>query len=55
VDPGEECDDCNTVSGDGCSATCMSECGDGVVERGEECDDGKPTIDTDQLTFACTP
>ena len=25
VDPGEQCDDGNTVSGDGCSATCQSE------------------------------
>jgi cysteine-rich repeat protein len=25
VDPGEECDDGNTVSGDGCSATCQDE------------------------------
>lgn len=27
VDPGEECDDGNTTSGDGCSATCQAESG----------------------------
>jgi len=26
VEPGEECDDGNTLSGDGCSSTCVSEC-----------------------------
>src|SRR5262249_35967116 len=25
VDPGEQCDDGNTISGDGCSATCQTE------------------------------
>lgn len=40
----EECDDGNTVSNDGCSATCIDEptaCGNGVVEHfvGEVCDD----------------
>lgn len=38
---GEGCDDGNTVSGDGCSATCQHEavCGDGVAEPpGEQCD-----------------
>jgi len=42
LDPGEQCDDGNTVDGDGCSATCMREayCGDGTVDPGEACDDG---------------
>ena len=40
----EECDDGNTASNDGCSATCTDEpaaCGNGVVEHfaGEVCDD----------------
>ncbi|HEU0032639.1 MAG TPA: DUF4215 domain-containing protein [Kofleriaceae bacterium] len=47
VDEGEECDDGNTTSGDGCSATCEIEtppcCGDGHVDPGEECDDGNTT------------
>src|SRR5579862_2786316 len=40
VDPGELCDDGNTISGDGCAADCKSReiCGDGFVDhnRGEE-------------------
>jgi cysteine-rich repeat protein len=41
VDGGEQCDDGNTASGDGCSAGCQDEgeCGDGVRNTGEECDD----------------
>jgi cysteine-rich repeat protein len=41
VGPGEQCDDMNTVSEDGCSSLCRTEsCGDGVVQAGlgEECD-----------------
>ncbi|MDR7422959.1 MAG: DUF4215 domain-containing protein [Armatimonadota bacterium] len=35
----EECDDGNTASNDGCSATCRIErCGDGVLQTSEECD-----------------
>jgi cysteine-rich repeat protein len=43
VEMGEECDDGNTRSGDGCSSQCMYEyCGDGIVQTalGEQCDDG---------------
>jgi cysteine-rich repeat protein len=40
-DPGEQCDDGNTVSCDGCSASCQLEtCGNGRVECAEECDAG---------------
>lgn len=44
LDPGEECDDGNTLSGDGCDASCRMElgspsCGNGIVEADEECDD----------------
>ncbi len=47
IDPGEQCDDGNTMSHDGCSETCTIEsfCGNGIVEPGEECDDGN--IDND--------
>jgi fibro-slime domain-containing protein len=54
--PGEQCDDKNKVSGDGCSSACQVEsgydcalepsvcvkpvCGNGQVEAGEKCDDG---------------
>ena len=39
---GEECDDGNTISGDGgCDANCaLSGCGNWIVTFGEECDDG---------------
>lgn len=44
MDPGELCDDGNTIAGDGCSADCRSRetCGNGVPDtiKGEECDDG---------------
>jgi cysteine-rich repeat protein len=40
-EPGEECDDGNTLPGDGCSLTCtieVGECGDGTVDPSEQCD-----------------
>lgn len=42
VSPGEACDDGNTVSGDGCNATCASNetCGNGVRDPNEICDNG---------------
>jgi cysteine-rich repeat protein len=41
LDPGEQCDDGNTVSCDGCNASCQVEaCGNGKVECAEECDAG---------------
>jgi len=40
-DVGEQCDDGNVVSRDGCSSTCNIEtCGNGVLDVGEGCDDG---------------
>ncbi len=54
VDPTEECDDGNTVSDDGCSATCIIEfCGDGVDNNAtEECDDGN-TVANDGCGPTC--
>ena len=51
LDAGEECDDANTTSGDGCSPTCIIEellvsppyeleCGNGILNEAEQCDDG---------------
>jgi len=38
---GEQCDDGNAASCDGCSDTCRVErCGDGIIACGEQCDDG---------------
>jgi len=54
VDTGEECDDGNTVDGDGCSSSCVVEpaCGDGVLDAGEGCDDGN-TVDGDGCSSTC--
>lgn len=45
LEPGEECDDGNTMSQDGCDANCRIEstapiCGNGSIDFGELCDDG---------------
>lgn len=43
IDPNEQCDDGNTVSGDGCTQDCKLEyCGDGTTNNNgaEQCDDG---------------
>ncbi len=57
-DPGEQCDDGNTVSGDGCSSNCTNEpvCGNGVPDPGEECDDGSSNSNTvpDACRLNCT-
>jgi cysteine-rich repeat protein len=54
VESGEVCDDGNTTSGDGCSATCQLEsvCGNGAVESGEQCDDGN-TSGQDGCSATC--
>jgi cysteine-rich repeat protein len=50
----EDCDDGNTVSGDGCSAACTLEtCGDGLVNDGEACDDGA-ALSGDGCSATCT-
>ncbi len=55
VDNGEECDDGNNMSGDGCTGLCkLEKCGDGVDNNAdaEECDDGN-VVDTDLCTSLC--
>ena len=53
VDPGEVCDDGNTVGGDGCRSNCTLElCGDGINDPGEQCDDGN-TVNGDGCDAAC--
>jgi cysteine-rich repeat protein len=50
---GEQCDDGNLKSGDGCSAGCRLEnwkCGNGIREGAEECDDGNTNTGD-----GCTP
>jgi cysteine-rich repeat protein len=68
IDEGELCDDGDTSSGDGCSATCTIEtgyscdgnpsvcavtCGDGVKAASEACDDGNATAG-DGCSATCT-
>jgi cysteine-rich repeat protein len=45
VEPGEQCDDKNTVATDACTATCQNAvCGDGIIWAGkEQCDDKNKT------------
>ena len=54
LEPGEQCDDGNASSGDGCSATCAIEmtCGNGVREGSEQCDDGG-TANGDGCSATC--
>ncbi len=42
-DIGEQCDDGNTVGGDGCDANCQIECGNNRLDGSEQCDDGNRT------------
>ena len=52
----EQCDDGNTVDGDGCSASCQVEhqpvCGDGRLDANEQCDDGN-LADGDGCSSRC--
>ncbi|OGY50838.1 MAG: hypothetical protein A3J59_03215 [Candidatus Buchananbacteria bacterium RIFCSPHIGHO2_02_FULL_56_16] len=66
IELGEECDDGNLTSGDGCSASCNNEsaarcanpaadlncCGNGKLENREECDDGN-TENNDGCSPVC--
>ena len=56
VNGNEQCDDGNTVSGDGCSSVCTKElgkCGDGIVDVATEtCDDGN-TVSGDGCSSTC--
>lgn len=47
IDPGEECDDGNEITTDGCIACKLATCGDGFVEAGVE-------LCGDSTTDACT-
>jgi len=53
---GEECEDDNSVDGDGCDTNCtLTACGNGVVTMGEECDDAgaSATCDVDCTAVVC--
>jgi len=54
LDPGEECDDANTIEEDGCLSTCRgNRCGDGHIWAAREyCDDGNDR-NTDRCVTGC--
>ncbi len=56
LETGEECEDGNTISGDGCSSTCQKElvpvCGNRLLEVGEECEDGN-NVSGDGCSSTC--
>src|SRR3989339_724587 len=54
LESGEECDDNNSINGDGCSSICKNEtiCGNGIKEFPEECDD-KNLINGDGCSNVC--
>jgi len=53
TEPGEQCDDGNTIDGDGCSALCQLEiCGNSTIDASEVCDDGN-TVDGDGCSADC--
>jgi cysteine-rich repeat protein len=44
IEPGEQCDDGNTINGDGCEADCtLPFCGNGILDPNEQCDPGTET------------
>lgn len=52
-DPGEQCDDGNSLDSDGCTIACkLPRCGDGAVQKGEDCDDGN-AVNADGCSNAC--
>jgi cysteine-rich repeat protein len=57
VETGEQCDDGNSVSGDGCENNCTLTpspvCGNSIVETGEQCDDGN-SVSGDGCENNCT-
>ena len=54
-DAGEQCDDGNFASGDGCDVNCtLTACGNGIITAGETCDDGN-TNDADCCSATCQP
>ena len=54
LESGEECDDNNSINGDGCSSICKNEtiCGNGIKESPEECDD-KNLVNGDGCSNVC--
>lgn len=54
VDSGEQCDDGNALSWDGCDASCqLDECGNGIIDPGETCDDGADNGDASICSRSC--
>ena len=54
VDPGELCDDSNSISTDACLSACVyARCGDGIVHAGVEACDDNNTVQSDGCTNDC--
>jgi cysteine-rich repeat protein len=54
VNVGEQCDDGDSVNGDGCEDNCtFTGCGDGIVNFGEQCDDNN-FVNDDGCDNNCT-
>lgn len=54
IQSGEECDDHNTLDGDGCDSNCtLTRCGNGVKLPDEFCDDGN-NVNGDDCNATCT-
>ncbi len=55
----EACDDGNNAPNDGCGATCQFECGDGIINPGEECNEPALTCPGSEIcntaTCLCSP
>ncbi len=53
LEVGEDCDDGDTIDGDGCDSNCtVTACGNGIVTGAEQCDDGN-TVDGDGCDVNC--
>ncbi len=54
LDPGEQCDDGNSVDNDACPNTCKSpSCGDGSIDGSEQCDNGSANSNTSDCLASC--
>lgn len=48
-----DCPGCGSCVDGSCDESCLRQCGNGVVETGEECDNGAQNADNDNCTSSC--